>query len=360
MSLAQSPKREVIHNPLGTRGFEFVEFHSISPEPLVELFTALGFKAVAKHSSIPITLYQQGRINFVLNESAVGFSAEFSKLHGPCACSMAFRMKDAEYAYQQIIKSNPELKHDFYNSLDGFQMPVIKGIGGSKLYLTDEKNNQSQFFDRAIGSAKAVTRGAGLTYIDHLTHNVHQGEMDRWAEFYQKTFNFQQIRYFDIKGDRTGLVSRAMASPCGHIKIPINESQDDQSQIEEYLQRYNGEGIQHIALGTRDIYKSIEILRDHGLTFLEVPDAYYDSLEKRLPNHGEDIARLQKLKILVDGDTQSGQPKLLLQLFTDTVIGPIFFEIIQRKGDKGFGEGNFQALFDAIELDQIRRGVLKK
>lgn len=360
MSLAHSPKREVIHNPLGTRGFEFVEFHSISSEPLIQLFTALGFRAVAKHSSIPITLYQQGRINFVLNESAVGFSAEFSKLHGPCACSMGFRMKDANYAYQEIIRSSPELKHDFYNSLDGFQMPVIKGIGGSKLYLTDEGNNQHQLFDQPIEAKDAATRDAGLTYIDHLTHNVHRGEMDRWAEFYQKIFNFHQIRYFDIKGDRTGLVSRAMASPCGHIKIPINESKDDQSQIEEYLQRYNGEGIQHIALGTRNIYKSIEILRDHGLTFLDVPDAYYDELEKRLPNHGEDIALLQKFKILVDGNSQLDRPKLLLQLFTDTVIGPIFFEIIQRKGDRGFGEGNFQALFDAIELDQIRRGVLKK
>lgn len=360
MSVARSRKREVIPNPLGTKGFEFVEFHSASPEPLIKLFKALGFHAVAKHSSVPVTLFQQGRINFILNESAVGFSAEFSKLHGPCACSMGFRMKDANFAYDEIIKHSPELKHDFHNSLDGFQMPVIKGIGGSKLYLTDENNNQSNFFDQVIEPSAELSDSVGLTYIDHLTHNVHQGQMDRWANFYEQTFNFQQIRYFDIKGDRTGLVSRAMESPCGHIKIPINESQDSQSQIEEYLTLYKGEGIQHIALGTPNILHAMKVLVDRGIKFLEVPDTYYEELEERLPGHGEDIALLQKYKILLDGNTKQGKPKLLLQIFTDTVIGPIFFEIIQRKGDKGFGEGNFQALFDAIERDQIRRGVLKE
>lgn len=360
MSLAQSPPQDLSNNPLGTKGFEFVEFHSPQPDKLKQLFEALGFRAVAKHRNIPLTLYSQGRIKLFLNESAVGFSADFSNIHGPCACGMAFRVKNADYAKNEILKQRPDAEHEYAGSLDSFQLPTISGIGSSKLYLVDEQNYESQVQSQLVPIHNSQgSNDAGLSYIDHLTHNVGQGQMDVWAYFYQDLFNFHEVRYFDIQGSLTGLLSRAMCSPCGRIKIPINEAKDKDSQIEEFLRDYNGEGIQHIALGTADIYHAVEVLADNGIKFLDVPDTYYEDIEKRLPNHGEEIAKLQKYKILIDGKTGSEPPKLLLQIFTDTVIGPIFFEIIQRKGDKGFGEGNFKALFESIERDQIRRGILK-
>jgi 4-hydroxyphenylpyruvate dioxygenase len=202
--------------------------------------------------------------------------------------------------------------------------------------------------------------GAGLTYIDHLTHNLHRGRMKEWADFYERLFNFREVRYFDIEGKLTGLKSKAMTSPCGKIRIPINESSDDKSQIAEYLDLYHGEGIQHIALGTDDIYAAVDGMRRRGVQFQDTIATYYDLVNRRLPNHGENLEELKRLRILIDGATHQGAPnELLLQIFTQTVIGPIFFEIIQRKGDQGFGEGNFRALFESIELDQVRRGVLK-
>jgi 4-hydroxyphenylpyruvate dioxygenase len=198
---------------------------------------------------------------------------------------------------------------------------------------------------------------AGLLHIDHLTHNVMRGNMDKWAGFYEKLFNFREIRYFDIEGKKTGLLSRAMTSPCGKIRIPINESQDDKSQIEEYLREYRGEGIQHIALGTSDILRTVDVLREQGVQFQDTPDTYYEGVDKRVGRHGENIEELSKRRVLIDGNPEKGEG-LLLQIFTQNVIGPIFFEIIQRKGNDGFGEGNFKALFESIELDQMRRGVL--
>ena len=211
-----------------------------------------------------------------------------------------------------------------------------------------------------IEGADAHSIGNGLTYVDHLTHNVHRGRMKEWADFYERLFNFREVRYFDIEGKLTGLKSKAMTSPCGKIRIPINESSDDKSQIAEYLDLYHGEGIQHIAMGTDDIYATVDGMKTQGVAFQDTILTYYDLVNRRLPKHGENLDELKRLRILVDGATHEGAPnELLLQIFTQTVIGPIFFEVIQRKGDQGFGEGNFRALFESIELDQVRRGVLK-
>ena len=242
-------------------------------------------------------------------------------------------------------------------------IPAIKGIGDSLIYLVDRYPGDGggvSIYDIDFVPLPGVDqhpKGAGLTYIDHLTHNVHRGRMDEWAGFYERLFNFREVRYFDIEGKLTGLKSKAMTSPCGKIRIPINESSDDKSQIQEYLVAYHGEGIQHVALGTDDIYATVDALRRTGVEFQDTPDTYYEALETRLPGHGEDTARLKAGRILLDGAPAKGE--MLLQIFTKTVIGPIFFEIIQRKGNEGFGEGNFRALFESIELDQIRRGVLK-
>jgi 4-hydroxyphenylpyruvate dioxygenase len=250
-------------------------------------------------------------------------------------------------------------------------IPAIKGIGDSLVYFVDRWHGKDGATAGAIGNisiydvdfvpiAGAPDRpaGVGLHFIDHLTHNVERGRMQVWADFYERIFGFREIRYFDIKGKMTGLHSRALCSPCGKIRIPINESADDKSQIEEYLREYRGEGIQHLALACQDIHASVEALRARGIGLLDTPDRYYDLLEQRLPGHGEDLARLRKNRILLDGTTKGQRPELLLQIFTETVIGPIFFELIQRKGDEGFGEGNFQALFQAMEADQVKRGVL--
>ncbi|MBL1376536.1 4-hydroxyphenylpyruvate dioxygenase [Zobellella sp. CGMCC 1.18722] len=360
MSETLSPEKNSLwHNPLGTDGFEFVEYASSEPEQLARLFERLGFVAIARHRSKKVTLYRQGDINFILNAEPNSRAEQFSRLHGPCANAMAFRVQDAAQAIRQLAANGAKVVESGAGPME-LQIPAIEGIGGSLIYLVDRYGEQS-IYDvdfRPIPGVDQHPEGVGLTYIDHLTHNVAMGNMNLWAGFYEKHFNFREIRYFDIEGKLTGLKSRAMTSPCGKIRIPINESSDEKSQIEEFLHQYKGEGIQHIALGTDDIYRTVETLRDGGMTFMTTPDTYYEKLDARLPGHGEDLARLQRDHILMDGAPTQGQG-LLLQIFTDTVIGPIFFEIIQRKGNEGFGEGNFQALFESIEEDQIRRGVLK-
>jgi len=271
---------------------------------------------------------------------------------------MAFRVADAAKAYAHLIQGGAKPVDDGAWPTE-LKIPVVQGIGGSLLYLVDQYGDD-QLYDAEFEFLPGVDRhptGNGLTYIDHLTHNVARGNMNTWAGFYEKHFNFREIRYFDIEGKLTGLHSRAMTSPCGQIRIPINESADDKSQIEEFLKDYQGEGIQHVALGTTDIYATVAGLRKRGVSFMDTPDTYYEMLDKRVPGHGENVARLRADRILLDGAPTDGQG-LLLQIFTDTMIGPIFFEIIQRKGNDGFGEGNFKALFESIELDQVRRGVL--
>jgi len=360
MGALHTPAEQSAFNPTGTEGFAFVEFTSAQPDLLNTLLKKLGFSAVSKHTNKPLTWYQQGNIYFLVNDHPYGFTANFEQCHGPSACAMGFCVKDASQAYQYAISHGAQ--QCLPRSLE-FQVPAIYGIGDSVLYLVDSNNNpatDSKHFKKLSASSEFTNIPAvGLLDIDHLTHNVFQGKMNNWAGFYQDIFNFHEIRYFDIKGKHTGLLSRAMTSPCGKIKIPINEATDDQSQIEEYLRDYNGEGIQHIALTTNDIIDTVKQLKSNGIEFMAVPDSYYDMIEKRLPGHQQDIDQLREHSILIDGHKENGRWKILLQIFTTTVIGPIFFEIIQRLGDEGFGEGNFQALFEAMESDQIRRGIIK-
>ncbi len=343
-------------NPTNTMGFAFVEFATSDPKPISALFEAFGFTPVAHDRDKPIIQYQQGDITFFINSSPEGFAAEFAAKHGPCCCSIGFKVKDAAKAMAHAYRTGAE---EYTRGNQSFSLPTLTGVGGSLIYLVDD--NGKHFFEKEfapIGNP-CWENNVGLTYIDHLTHNVYRGNMDSWAEYYERVFNFREIRYFDIKGQHTGLLSRAMTSPCGKIRIPINESTDDQSQIEEYIRDYNGEGIQHIALGTDDIYTTIETLRQRNIQFMTVPDSYYEAVDSRLQAHGEDLDRLCKNRILIDGETTQDKQKILLQIFTNNCIGPIFFEIIQRKGDHGFGEGNFQALFESIEIDQVRRGIIK-
>jgi len=344
-------------NPMGTDGFEFVEYTAPDPQLLRTLFERLGFPVVARHRSKNVTLHRQGEINFIINAEPASFAQAFARLHGPSACAMAFRVRDAAGAYRRALELGAKPGPQSVGPME-LNIPCIEGIGGSLIYLVDLYGERSIYdVDFRPVAAPAPAEGAGLTVIDHLTHNVGRGRMDLWAGFYEKLFNFREIRYFDIEGKLTGLLSRAMTSPCGKIRIPINESQDDKSQIEEYLRQYHGEGIQHIALATGDIYRTVDLLRGHGVAFQDTPDGYYDGIAARVPGHRESLAELRKRRILIDGNPTKGEG-VLLQIFTQNVIGPIFFEIIQRKGNEGFGEGNFKALFESIEQDQIRRGVI--
>ncbi len=348
---------DLYENPMGTDGFEFVEYTAPDPEKLRTLFEQLGFPATHKHRSKNVTLHKQGDINFIINAEPGSFGQEFATEHGPSACAMGFRVKDAAYAFKRAVELGATPVENPVGPME-LNIPAIKGIGGSRLYLVD-RYGENTIYDVDFVAIPGVDRSldAGLTYLDHVTHNVQRGNMDQWAGFYEKLFDFREIRYFDIEGKLTGLLSRAMTSPCGNIRIPINESRDDKSQIAEYLKEYKGEGIQHIALGTNDIYGTVDILKSRNVPLQDTPDTYFDLIDERLPGHGEDVEALRARRILIDGAPTEGQG-LLLQIFTKTVIGPIFFEIIQRKGNEGFGEGNFQALFESIELDQIRRGVL--
>ena len=348
------------HNPMGTDGFAFIEYTAPDTKALGALFETMGFAAVARHRSKNVTLYRQGDVNFIVNAEPDSFAQAFARVHGPSACAMAFRVKDAAAAYERALSLGAKPFRSVVGPME-LNIPAIKGIGGSLIYLVDRYGPAGSIYDidfRPLPGADARPKGVGLNAVDHLTHNVHRGRMAEWARFYETIFNFREIRYFDIEGKLTGLKSKAMTSPCGKIRIPINESSDSKSQIEEFLDAYNGEGIQHIAITTDDIYATVEKLKARKVKFLDTPDTYYELVDKRLPGHGENLAKLRKNRILIDGaPTKSGG--LLLQIFTETVIGPIFFEIIQRKGDEGFGEGNFKALFESMELDQIRRGVLR-
>jgi 4-hydroxyphenylpyruvate dioxygenase len=351
-------------NPMGTDGFEFVEYAHPEPEQLHALFRLMGFVPVARHRIKKITVYRQGDINYLVNEEPGGHGFNFVAAHGPCAPSMAFRVVDARHAFERAIALGAE-PADVSPAQKTLDVPAIKGIGGSLLYFVDRYGPKGSAYDAEFewsGAYDPRPAGAGLYYIDHLTHNVHRGRMDVWTGFYAKLFNFRQIRFFDIEGRASGLFSRALTSPDGKIRIPINEDAGESGQIEEYLTTYRGEGIQHVACGVRDIHRTIEGLRESHLPFMpSPPDTYFEKIDARLPGHDEDIARLQKNGILIDGEgvVDGGHTKVLLQIFSANAIGPIFFEFIQRKGDDGFGEGNFKALFESIEEDQIRRGVLK-
>lgn len=349
-------------NPLGTDGFEFVEYTAADAkgiDALKQLFTQLGFTEVAKHRRKDVWLYKQNDINFIVNGQPSSHAEAFAREHGPSVCGMAFRVGDANVAMAHALENGAkEFKADV-GAME-LNIPAVYGIGESALYFVDRYGKQSiydvdfKFYENWEESMNGFA--VGMDYVDHLTHNVFRGNMDVWSGFYERIGNFREVRYFDIEGKLTGLLSRAMTSPCGKIRIPINESHDDKSQIEEYLKDYNGEGIQHIALSSDDIYTTVRTLRERGMEFMTTPDTYYDKVNERVVGHEENVGDLCDLRILIDGAPM--KDGILLQIFTKTVIGPVFFEIIQRKGNEGFGEGNFKALFESIEEDQIRRGVL--
>ena len=360
-------------NPMGTDGFEFIEYAAPDPVAMGEVFERMGFTPIARHRRKNVTLYRQGGINFIINAEPDSFAQRFARQHGPSVCAIAFRVRDAKAAYERAIS----LGAWGYAHTAGpgeLNIPAIKGIGDSIIYFIDQwrgKNGAQPgdignigFYDvdfqplpnsSGIAGDALNPAGNGLTYIDHLTHNVHRGRMDEWAGFYERLFNFREIRYFDIEGQLTGVKSKAMTSPCGKIRIPINEEGNEKAgQIQEYLDKYHGEGIQHIAMGSNDLLATVDQLRAGGVKLLDTMDTYYELIDKRIPGHGENVAELKRRKVLVDGKRGA----LLLQIFSENQLGPIFFEFIQRKGDDGFGEGNFKALFESIELDQMRRGVL--
>ena len=350
-------------NPMGLDGFEFVEFSAPKPGVLEPVFTQLGFLKVAEHRSKHVDLWRQGDINFIINYEPKSVAFYHAEEHGPSASGLAFRVKNAQQAYQRALDLGAQPIEIPVGPME-LKLPAIRGIGGAPLYLIDRYEPGSSIYDIDFNYLKDVEpypSGQGLEVIDHLTHNVYRGRMDYWAGFYEKYFNFTEIRHFDIQGQQTGLVSRAMTAPDHKIRIPLNEEGRGASagQIEEYLLQYNGEGIQHIALACRDLPAVIDRLARCGVKFMEPPsDSYYEMLDDRLPGHGESLAQLQPKGILVDGCVENGEPRLLLQIFSETMVGPIFFEFIERKGDEGFGEGNFQALFESMERDQMRRGSL--
>ena len=345
-------------NDLGLDGFEFVEFTSPDAEALAGLFVALGFTHVGTHRSKNVRRYAQGGINFLLNMDSDGQVADFRNQHGPSANAMAFHVHDAAAAIAEAVKRGATPVHGRVGPME-LNIPAIEGIGGSNLYLVDNAGER-EIYDvdfRPVEGATPEDNSVGLHTLDHLTHNVNRGRMAHWAEFYERIFNFREIRHFDIEGQSTGLFSKAMTAPDDKIRIPLNESQDEHSQIEEFLRTYKGEGIQHIALATDNIFDTVDRLRARGVKFQDTIDTYFDLIDQRLPGHGHDVDEMRKRRILIDGAPETGGG-LLLQIFTENMVGPIFFEIIQRKGNDGFGEGNFKALFESLELDQMRRGVI--
>ena len=363
--------QERVENPMGTDGFEFIEFAAPDPQAMGKVFEGMGFRPVARHRHKNVLLYRQGEINFIINAEPDSFAQRFARLHGPSVCAIAFRVHDTKAAYERALG----LGAWGYAGVAGpgeLNIPAIKGVGDSLIYLVDRwrgKNGAQPgdignigFFDVDFEPLPGVSAdealnpvGHGLTYIDHLTHNVHRGRMAEWSDFYERLFNFREVRYFDLEGQKTGIKSKAMTSPCGKIRIPINEEGNDQpGQVQEYLDRYHGEGIQHIALSSNDLFASVDALQMSGMKLLNTSETYYELLDQRIPGHGLDLNALQQRNILVDGTPG----ELLLQIFSENQLGPIFFEFIQRKGNEGFGEGNFKALFETMELDQMRRGVL--
>jgi 4-hydroxyphenylpyruvate dioxygenase len=352
-----APKAQITpENPAGTDGFAFVEFASPDPAALRKLFAQMGYTLTARHKSRAIELWQQGDITYILNDDPGSHAHQFALEHGPCAPSMGWRVVDQAHALAHATGQGAEPFDGPGKTLD---VPAIIGIGGSLIYLTDEYGDRNPFADFDF---VAKPQGVGFHYLDHLTHNVHKGRMDVWFDFYARIFNFRQIRFFDIEGKYTGLFSRALTSPCGRIRIPINEDRGETGQIVEYLKRYKGEGIQHIAVGSDDLYTATDAIAANGLRFMPKPPMTYYMLSKdRVAGHAEPLEAMAKHGILIDGEgvVDGGETRILLQIFSKTVIGPIFFEFIQRKGDDGFGEGNFRALFESIEQDQIDRGVLK-
>jgi 4-hydroxyphenylpyruvate dioxygenase len=352
---------DLFENPMGLDGFEFVEFTAPKRGILEPIFTIMGFTLVAQHKSKAVELWRQGDINFITNYEPKSHAAYYAEEHGASACGMAFRVKNAQHAYSSALAKGAQPVEITTGPME-LRLPAIKGIGGATLYLIDRYAEGKSIYDIDFNWVEGVDKhpkGCGFHTLDHLTHNVYRGRMDYWADYYTDLFNFREIRYFDIKGEYTGLLSKAMMAPDGKIRIPLNEEAGSGGQIEEFLMKYNGEGIQHIAFSCDDLFACWDRLKENGMVFMTAPpETYYQMLEERLPGHGEPVGELKSRGILLDGTTEGETPRLLLQIFSDTLLGPVFFEFIQRKEDDGFGEGNFKALFESIERDQVARGVI--
>jgi 4-hydroxyphenylpyruvate dioxygenase len=356
-----------LDNPLGLDGFEFIEFCAPQRGALEGVFAAMGFACVARHRSKDVELWRQGEINFVLNYQPGSPAAFFAAEHGPSVCGMGFRVVNARSAHKSAVERGAEPVEIAAAPME-LKLAAVRGIGGALIYFIDRyaspANPQAlSIYDVDFEYLPGVERwpqGAGLKLIDHLTHNVYAGRMAYWAQYYERIYGFKEIRYFDIKGEYTGLTSKAMTAPDGKIRIPLNEEgKAGGGQIEEFLRAYNGEGIQHVAFLCDDLIATWDRLKALGTRFMTAPpDTYYEMLEERLPGHGEPVPELRRRGILLDGSTQDNDPRLLLQIFSQPVVGPVFFEFIQRKRDEGFGEGNFTALFKSIERDQLQRGII--
>lgn len=353
---------DLFDNPAGLDGFEFIEFSAPEKGVLEPVFQSMGFTRVAEHRSKDAALWRQAGINLIANYEPQSPAWYFAREHGPSACGMGFRVRDAKAAYETLLAQGAE-PVVLETGVMELRLPAIRGIGGAVIYLIDRYGDDLSIYDIDFDFLEGVERhpeGAGLKVIDHLTHNVYAGRMAYWAEYYERLFNFQEIRFFDIKGEYTGLTSKALTAPDGKIRIPLNEEgEGGKGQIEEYLRDFGGEGIQHIAFACDDLLAAWDRLKASGVPFMTAPpQAYYAMLSERLPGHGEPVNELEARGILLDGTTEDDTPRLLLQIFSETRLGPVFFEFIQRKGDDGFGEGNFKALFESMERDQLNRGKI--
>lgn len=340
------------NNPIGIKGIAFLEYSAKSDFNMGKLFQEFGFSKLFRHKTDKVDGFKQNNIVFLVNNGD-GFASHFRSIHGPSVCGMGMFVEDAKAAYAESIKRGARPFDPTETTLASFNLPAIYGIGDSLIYFVD---NPSGFFEAEFEEhpEPKVVEDKGFHTIDHLTNNVYKGTLTQWADFYKNIFGFTEVRYFDIRGDETGLLSYALRSPDGSFCIPINEGTEEKSQIEEYLRDYDGPGIQHIALATDNLLDSLDKMEDTDVQFLDIDDEYYETVFDRVPNVTEDHARIKKHNVLVDGDEDG----YLLQIFTHNVIGPIFFELIQRRNHLAFGDGNFGALFRSIERDQRRRGVL--
>ena len=340
----------MINNPVGLKGIEFVEFTSPKPKLLQQIFIDFGFSKLKRHQYKDLTYYRQNDIHFIINEDTSGHAFNFQKVHGPSICSMAFQVENANKAFEIALERGAK------KAVGEYDLPAIYGIGDSLIYFVDNNYEDNLYYKMGFITCpdKQVVPEKGFLAIDHLTNNVEKGTMMYWSDFYKNIFGFTEVRYFDIKGVKTGLVSYALKSPCGTFCIPINEGTEAKSQINEYLEEYHGPGIQHLAFNTEDIVKSLDALKSSEIKTLDIDDQYYSDIFDKIPNVTEDHQTLREHNILVDGDKEG----YLLQIFTKNLVGPIFIEIIQRKNHNSFGEGNFGALFRSIEKDQQKRGYL--
>jgi 4-hydroxyphenylpyruvate dioxygenase len=348
-------------NPAGLKSIDHLEFtvDSLSSNTL-KLFSTMGFIQTAENHEAK--LFTQGQVRFLAkaatNEN--DHARKYYRNHGEGVSKISFQVESVEKALEVTLKNGATLVNDLHldeTSEGKIKTAAIQGFGDVINEFVERPNGIFRAgFKKTSKDELAKPLATRVSRIDHLTNNVPKGQMDHWVEFYKKTYGFIETRYFDIKGSQTGLNSKVVQLADNSIIIPINEPEKEggKSQIQEFLDVHKGPGVQHIALMTPDIISTVRELRERGVNFLQVPSTYYEDIPKRPFNVTEELKILERHNLLVDGDAEG----YLLQIFSETYIGPLFFEFIQRKNHWGFGNGNFQALFDAIERDQIKRGYL--